>query len=89
MLTLKCIQPSAYAASLMSSSSGALNGTGAPCNIGSASIASLLLGKSEGRAEFKAEPSVCTSLLEVRGGMSVCTILKEPRVEESEGEDGI
>jgi hypothetical protein len=76
--TLKCNHPSAYAASRINSSSGARNGTGAPCNIGSASIASLLLGNKLGNNVFNAEPKVCTSRFWVVGGMRVCTILKEP-----------
>jgi hypothetical protein len=56
--TLRCIHPSAYAASLMSSSRGALNGTGAPCKIGTARTASLLLVKSDGIIAFSAIPSV-------------------------------
>jgi hypothetical protein len=87
--TLKCIHPSAYAASLMTSSNGALNGTGAPCNTGSARITSLLLGNKDGRILFNAEPIVCTSRFGVNGGIRVCTILKEPRVEDADGEDGI
>jgi hypothetical protein len=52
----------------MISSSGALNGTDAPCNIGSARMASLLLGNSEGSIVFSADPSVCTSRFVVIGG---------------------
>lgn len=80
----------------MSSSRGARNGTGAPCSIGSAKIASLLLGNRLGSSVFSAEPSVCTSRFGVCGGMSVCTILKEPKswevvvvVEGAEGVEGM
>lgn len=38
---------------------------------------------------FRAEPSVIVSRLGVLGGTSVCTILKEPRVEDSLGEEGM
>jgi len=76
MLTVKCIHPSAYAASRINSSNGARNGTGAPCSTGSARIASRRLGNSDGNTLFSAEPSVCTSRDGVRGGTSDCTILK-------------
>ncbi len=86
--TLRCIHPSAYAASLITSSSGARNGMGAPCNIGSASMASRRLGKRDGRMLLSADPTVCTSRCAVIGGTKVCTIFKEPSVEDSVGEDG-
>jgi hypothetical protein len=73
----------------MSSSNGALKGTGAPCSIGSANIASRRLGNSDGNIAFNADPNVCVSRLAVTGGTRVCTILKEPRVEESLGEEGM
>jgi len=50
--------PSGYAASRMSSSSGARNGTGAPCSTTCASSGSRLLGKSEGSRLRSAGPSV-------------------------------
>jgi hypothetical protein len=87
--TLKCNQPSAYAASRINPSSGALNGTGAPCNIGSASMASLRLGNNEGRIAFRASPRVIVSRPTVVGGTRVCMILKDPRVEDSLGEEGM
>ncbi len=70
ILTVKCTHPSAYAASLITSSSGALKGIGAPCSIGSASITSLRLGNKLGNILFKADPKVCISRCEVIGGMS-------------------
>jgi hypothetical protein len=73
----------------MTSSNGALNGNNAPCNIGSASIASLLLGNKLGKTLFNAVPMVCVSREEVKGGISVCTTLKEPSVEEADGEVGM
>ncbi len=73
----------------MSSSNGALNGTGAPCNIGSANIASRRLGNRDGNIAFNADPNVCVSRPAVTGGTRVCTILKEPRVEDSLGEEGM
>ncbi len=86
--TLRCTHPSAYAASRITSSSGARNGIGAPCSIGSASIASRLLGKRDGRMLLSADPTVWTSRFVVMGGTKVCTILKEPSVEDSVGEEG-
>lgn len=39
---------------------------------------------------FKAEPRVWTSRFAVRGGIRLCTILKEPRGElEESGEEGM
>lgn len=73
----------------MSSSNGALKGTGAPCNTGSASMASLLLGNRDGSIAFRAAPKVMVSRSAVLGGTRVCTILKEPRVADSEGEEGM
>lgn len=59
--THKCSHPSGYAASRIRSSMGAEKGTGTPCNIGSACIASRRLGKSVGNIIFRADPKVCTS----------------------------
>ena len=50
ILKLKYTHPSGYAASRITSSSGALNGTGAPCNIGSAYNGSLWLGNQFDKA---------------------------------------
>lgn len=87
--TLRCIHPSAYAASLMISSNGAPKGIGAPCNIGSASIGSLLLGNREGIILFSADPSVCTSRFGVIGGIKDWMILNEPSSAEAVGEEGM
>lgn len=52
-------QPSGYAASRMSSSRGAWNGTGAPCKMAAASTGSLLLGNNLGIRLRSATPTVC------------------------------
>jgi len=87
--TLRCNHPSAYAASLINSSSGALKGTLAPCSTGSATIASLLLGNRLGNILLRAMPSVWTSRLGVRGGISAWTILIDARGVDDVGEAGI
>jgi hypothetical protein len=38
---------------------------------------------------FSADPTVWISRFAVTGGINVCTILKEPRVEDSVGEEGM
>lgn len=87
--TLKCTHPSAYAPSLITSSSGALNGTAAPCSTGSATIGSLLLGNKLGNTLFSALPMVCTSPFAVLGGTSVWTIFMLATGEELVGEVGM
>lgn len=86
--TVRCIHPSAYAASFMISSNGALNGTGAPCNIGVASIASLLLVNKEGIIVFSAEPRVWTSRFIVMGGTKDWMILNDPSSVGAFGDEG-
>jgi len=57
--TIKHNHPSGYAASRINSSSGAENGTGAPCSTTFASTGSRLLGNSVGSTVLSANPSVC------------------------------
>lgn len=52
-------------------------------------MASLLLGNKEGSIAFRAAPNVMVSRFGVLGAISVCTILNEPRVEDSLGEEGM
>ena len=87
ILKLKCTHPSGYAASRIASSSGALNGTGAPCNIGSAYNGSLWLGNSPGTILFSAEPNVCAFLFNVVGVMRDCHARTVPRAAVSFGEE--